>query len=170
LSPEPDEVPCEELSPIHLRISTRVNVARNDNFVALPYTPAEQANSIAKAIMEAFRVGTGGGIPMIDQDGRPRPVHIEVDAGITVDGANNVVGTERATLEVMRARQRQQMASVEDARQSGAAGPSVPVAVGQRTSAATVDEEEPAAKRRRIEDTSRMGGIAAVPSVVLTWR
>jgi hypothetical protein len=42
-----------------------------------------------------------GGIPMIDQDGRPRPVEIKADAGITVEGTNNVVGTERGVVDVL---------------------------------------------------------------------
>ncbi|CRJ85688.1 hypothetical protein BN1723_000010 [Verticillium longisporum] len=105
-SPDPDDDPFEELSPINLRISTRVNVSRDNNLVALPSTPSDQAAIVAEAIVRAFKSSTvmEGGIPMIDQDGRPRPVKIEVDAGMTVEGSHNIVGTESIIADVLRNR------------------------------------------------------------------
>ncbi|KAM0587278.1 hypothetical protein D7B24_000035 [Verticillium nonalfalfae] len=105
-SPDPDDDPFEELSPINLRISTRVNVSRDNNLVALPSTPSDQASLVAEAIVRAFKSSTvmEGGIPMIDQDGRPRPVKIEVDAGMTVEGSHNIVGTESIIADVLRNR------------------------------------------------------------------
>ncbi|KAL2759131.1 hypothetical protein ACRALDRAFT_2090329, partial [Sodiomyces alcalophilus JCM 7366] len=105
-SPDPDEDPLEELSPINLRISTRVNVSRDNNLIALPCSPSEQAGATADAIVRAFKSSTvmEGGIPMIDQDGRPRPVKIEVDAGITVEGSSNIIGTEAIIADVLRSR------------------------------------------------------------------
>jgi hypothetical protein len=32
------------------------------------------------------------GIPMIDEEGRPRPIDVQVDAGITVHGTKNTIG------------------------------------------------------------------------------
>ncbi|KAK5990563.1 hypothetical protein PT974_08832 [Cladobotryum mycophilum] len=86
----------EGISPICLRINTSVVVSKNNNLVCLSDTPASHANAIARAVVQAIQENSSGqcGIPMIDEEGRPRPVKIEVDAGITVDGANNVVGSE----------------------------------------------------------------------------
>ncbi|KAE9582778.1 hypothetical protein CGMCC3_g895 [Colletotrichum fructicola] len=75
----------EELSPISLRISTRINIASDGNLIALPSSPSEQANSIARAVVEAIQgQDWATGLPMIDENGRPRPLKLEVDAGITI--------------------------------------------------------------------------------------
>lgn len=42
------------------------------------------------------------GLPMIDEEGRPRPVKCDVDADIYVDGSNNVIG-EKAVLAAIEA-------------------------------------------------------------------
>ncbi|OAA33031.1 hypothetical protein AAL_00496 [Moelleriella libera RCEF 2490] len=86
----------EAQSPIHLRINTSVRVNSNNNVVCMRDTPAEHANAIARAVVRALQENSSGqcGIPMIDEDGRPRPVKIEVDAGMDVLGADNVVGNE----------------------------------------------------------------------------
>lgn len=85
---------AEECSPISLRINASVNVSRSNNIVCLSSTPAEQANAIAKAVVQALNEGSSGrcGIPMIDEDGRPRSLRIEVDAGLVVEGTGNVIG------------------------------------------------------------------------------
>lgn len=85
----------EKTSPVSLRISTRINIAGDGNIIALDCTPADQAKSIARAIIEAIqgRDWTAG-LPMIDENGRPRPVMWEIDAGLKVEGSSNVVGTE----------------------------------------------------------------------------
>ncbi|EQB48836.1 hypothetical protein CGLO_11895 [Colletotrichum gloeosporioides Cg-14] len=71
----------EELSPISLRISTRINIASDGNLIALPSSPSEQANSIARAVVEAIQgQDWATGLPMIDENGRPRPLKLEVDA------------------------------------------------------------------------------------------
>lgn len=98
-----DEEDAEPLSPISLRINTSVNVTKSDNLVCLPSTPAANANAIAKAVVHAIQQSSSGqcGIPMIDEDGRPRPVNIEVDAGIVVDGDGNIVGDEKMVHKVL---------------------------------------------------------------------
>jgi hypothetical protein len=82
-------------SPISLRIDTSINVSRSNNIVCLTATPAEQANAIAKAVVQALHEGSSGrcGIPMIDESGCPRPLNIEVDAGLVVEGTGNVIGS-----------------------------------------------------------------------------
>jgi hypothetical protein len=85
----------EGSSPISLKIDTSVNVSRNNNIVCLAATPAEQANAIAKAVVQALHEGSSGrcGIPMIDESGCPRPLSIQVDAGLNVEGTGNVIGS-----------------------------------------------------------------------------
>ena len=86
-------------SPISLRINTSVSISRNQNLVCLGDSPRQHAAAIARAVVEAFRESSCGGIPMIDEDGRPRPVNVEVEAGMTVEGTGNIVGTESVVLE-----------------------------------------------------------------------
>ncbi|EQK98167.1 hypothetical protein G6O67_007000 [Ophiocordyceps sinensis] len=96
----------EGLSPISLRINTSVTVTSDDNMVCLVDTPATHANAIALAVVKALQQSSSGqcGIPMIDEEGRPRPVRIHVDAGLTVGGAGNVVGNEAVIREAARQR------------------------------------------------------------------
>lgn len=95
-----------ESSPISLRINTSINVSRSNNVVCLANSPAEQANAIAQAVVKALHEGSSGqcGIPMIDENGAPRPLRIEVDAGLVVDGTDNVVGSRDSVNEVLRQR------------------------------------------------------------------
>ncbi|KAF6845287.1 hypothetical protein CMUS01_00232 [Colletotrichum musicola] len=78
----------DDLSPISLRISTRINVAKDGNIIALPSSPTEQANSIAKAVVATIQGS----------------IKLEVDAGITVEGSSNVIGTESTINEYLRQR------------------------------------------------------------------
>lgn len=96
----------ETSSPISLRINTSVNVSRSNNVVCLTATPAEQANAIAKAVVQALHEGSSGrcGIPMIDESGCPRPLNIEVDAGLVVEGTGNVIGTRDIIGELLQKR------------------------------------------------------------------
>ena len=48
---------------------------------------------------------------MVDGDGNPRPIKIEVDAGLVVDGQNNLVGTESAVLKILQQREAQRQAA-----------------------------------------------------------
>ncbi|PTB64453.1 hypothetical protein BBK36DRAFT_57422 [Trichoderma citrinoviride] len=103
---EDDQDQEEGISPISLRINTSVLISKNNNLVCLTDTPASHANAIARAVVKAIQENSSGqcGIPMIDEDGRPRPVKIEVDAGITVEGSGNIVGNEAIMNEVLRQR------------------------------------------------------------------
>ena len=93
-------------SPISLRINTSIRIGSDNNIVCLADTPAEHANAVARAVVHAIRENSSGqcGIPMIDEEGRPRPINIAVDAGLTVDGAGNVVGAEDVAGEALRQR------------------------------------------------------------------
>ncbi|KAF4999294.1 hypothetical protein FGRMN_2588 [Fusarium graminum] len=96
----------EDSSPICLRINTSINVSRSNNIVCLTATPAEQANAIAKAVVQALHEGSSGrcGIPMIDESGCPRPLKIEVDAGLVVEGTGNVIGSRDVIGELVQRR------------------------------------------------------------------
>ncbi|EON97279.1 hypothetical protein UCRPA7_7183 [Phaeoacremonium minimum UCRPA7] len=96
----------EGRSPIAIRISTALRVASNHNLVCVSASPADHAGAIAKAVVAAMNDASTAncGIPMIDEDGRPRPIRIEVDAGLDVNGSGNVIGPERILLEVLRQR------------------------------------------------------------------
>ncbi|KAF5013516.1 hypothetical protein FDECE_476 [Fusarium decemcellulare] len=98
--------PSEDSSPISLRINTAVNVSQSNNIVCLTATPAEQANAIARAVVQALHEGSSGrcGIPMIDEQGCPRPLRIEVDAGVVVEGTGNVIGSREVVGELLRRR------------------------------------------------------------------
>uniref|UniRef100_A0A1Y1N2U9 Uncharacterized protein n=1 Tax=Photinus pyralis TaxID=7054 RepID=A0A1Y1N2U9_PHOPY len=69
-------------------------IARRKTILTKPYHP-----SAYKSVLPLrFRVTTTAsgqcGIPMVDEDGRPRPIKIRVDASTEVVGADNVVGHE----------------------------------------------------------------------------
>lgn len=94
------------LSPLSLRINTSINITKGNNLICLTESPASHANAIAEAVAQAIQNNSSGncGIPMIDGNGNPRPVKIEVDAGMVVDGIGNVVGNEKIIDEVLRQR------------------------------------------------------------------
>lgn len=94
----------EGQSPISLRINTSVRISSNNNLVCCNTSPADNAKAIARAVVVALQENSSGqcGIPMIDEDGRPRPVKIEVDAGVEVQGTGNVIGDEKVINEVLR--------------------------------------------------------------------
>ncbi|KAF7543033.1 hypothetical protein G7046_g10070 [Stylonectria norvegica] len=124
-----------ESSPISLRITTAINISRNNNLVCLTDSPASQANAIAQAVVQAIQQNSSGqcGIPMIDEQGCPRPLKIEVDAGMLVEGTGNVVGSQDIIREVLRQRSGQQMQSLRRQREE-----------------ADDDELERPSKRRRL--------------------
>lgn len=101
-----DEEEEESCAPIAIRISTALRVTSNHNLVCVTAGPADHAGAIAKAIIAAMKDASTAncGIPMIDEDGRPRPIRIEVDAGLDINGTANVIGTESVIEEVLRQR------------------------------------------------------------------
>lgn len=83
-------------SAIDLRISTALHVQGDNNAVLLGATPVDHARAVTQAVVLAIRQcsGVNGGIPMIDEEGRPRPFNITVDAGVNVEGSGNLLGNE----------------------------------------------------------------------------
>lgn len=101
-----DDDSSTAISPLSLRINTSINISKSNNLVCLADSPANHANAIAEAVVQAIQKNSSGscGIPMIDGDGNPRHVKIEVDAGMVVDGMGNVVGNEKIIDEVLQQR------------------------------------------------------------------
>jgi hypothetical protein len=83
-----------ELSPILISISSPITIVGHCNLVAID--PAETATDIAKAVASAIKEASisGTGLPMIDEEGRPRPIEVRVDAAIKVEGTRNTIGKE----------------------------------------------------------------------------
>lgn len=102
----PDDESPTSMSPLSLCINTSINISKSNNLVCLVDSPANHANAIAEAVVQALQKHSSGscGIPMIDGDGNPRHIKIEVDAGMVVDGMGNVVGNEKIIDEVLRQR------------------------------------------------------------------
>lgn len=105
-----DQFSENTLSPLKLRINTSINISKSNNIVSLSDSPANHANAIAEAVTQAIQKTSSDncGIPMIDGNGDPRLIHIEVDAGMVVDGQGNVVGSEGIIFEVLRQRDKLQ--------------------------------------------------------------
>lgn len=99
----------DDRSPIELRIMTTVQVEGDDNAILLTASPAEHARAIAETVTAMIRQagGTDGGIPMIDEEGRPRPFKIYVAAGMNIEGSGNVLGNaDHVLLHLSRKRKR----------------------------------------------------------------
>lgn len=92
--PHDDDVDDDDRSPIELRITTTVQVEGDNNAILLTATPAEHARVITEAVTATIRQagGLNDGIPMIDEEGRPRPLRISVSAGMNIEGSGNVLG------------------------------------------------------------------------------
>lgn len=90
-----DDDDDDNRSPIELRITTTVQVEGDNNAILLTATPAEHAKVITEAVTATIRqaAGMNGGIPMIDEEGRPRPFRICVSAGMNIEGSGNVLGS-----------------------------------------------------------------------------
>lgn len=88
---------------ITVRISTAVRVSGDRNVVCFAASPAETARAVAEAVTCSLREeGDGGpGVPMIDEEGRPRPLRIEIEAGVEVHGEGNVLGGEEVVMRAL---------------------------------------------------------------------
>jgi hypothetical protein len=98
-------------SPITIKISSPITVLGDGNLIAID--SVEMASSIAHCIVRSIKDCSmaRAGIPMIDEEGRPRPIDVQVDAKIKVRGAKNTVGKKavlfglRATRDLKRKRE-----------------------------------------------------------------
>ncbi|OAQ59791.1 hypothetical protein VFPFJ_11371 [Purpureocillium lilacinum] len=83
-----------DFSAIILCIDTSIKVTNNNNILCIKATPADNAKEIAEAVVKALRDYSAAnmGLPMIDEEGRPRPVEVKVHAGVALEGSNNFLG------------------------------------------------------------------------------
>ncbi|KAI9738955.1 MAG: hypothetical protein M1818_005269 [Claussenomyces sp. TS43310] len=97
--------------PFTIKISAPVTVSGSSNLLA--FSPTHHATAIAHGLVAALKdvSMSKAGIPMIDEDGRPRPIELRVNAAVSVDGARNVLG-ERAVLGVVLATGKRQLSTV----------------------------------------------------------
>ncbi|KAJ4397236.1 hypothetical protein N0V93_001460 [Gnomoniopsis smithogilvyi] len=96
-------------SAITVRISTAIRITGDSNIMCMTVSPTETARFVAQAVTKVMR-GDGaeqrGGIPMIDEEGRPRPLRIEIEAGTEVHGKGNVLGGEEVVMRALGKRRR----------------------------------------------------------------
>ncbi|KAJ4412035.1 hypothetical protein N0V82_008879, partial [Gnomoniopsis sp. IMI 355080] len=100
-------------SAITVRISTAVRITGDNNIMCMAksvdHGPAETARFVAATVTKVLRGGGAderGGIPMIDEEGRPRPLRIEIEAGTEVNGEGNVLGGELVVMRALGKRRR----------------------------------------------------------------
>ncbi|RDA94184.1 hypothetical protein CP533_6552 [Ophiocordyceps camponoti-saundersi (nom. inval.)] len=120
---EDEDSDLESLSAINFRINTSVTVSGDNNTVCLADTIESSAKANADAFLKALKDGSAGkcGIPMIDEEGRPRPLTIHVDAGLIITGAGNLIGDEAAVANLSRRRQEDSDDDDDDSRASSPA-------------------------------------------------
>ena len=87
--------PSSEMSPLHIVIKTPININGDSNMMTLDMS--EIAVQVAVGVVKAMKklADDGLDIPMIDENGRPRPVTVETQAPINVTGSRNVIGTQK---------------------------------------------------------------------------
>lgn len=102
-----DEYGAANRSAVTVRISTAVRVSGDGNVVCIAASPAETAGAVAEAVTHSLRDDGGAGVvPMIDEEGRPRPLRIEIEAGVEVHGEGNVLGGEEVVMRALGKRRR----------------------------------------------------------------
>jgi hypothetical protein len=79
-------------SPIKIKISSPITIIGDANLITID--SAKIASSMANCILRSIKDCSIArvGIPMIDEEGRPRPIDVQVDAGIIVRGTKNTIG------------------------------------------------------------------------------
>jgi hypothetical protein len=87
-----DEDQDPPLSNISITIRAPVIIVGSNNVLSVD--PAMTGSKVAVAIVTGLRQmsGISGGIPMIDEHGRPRPIIVDVDASTKIEGSDNIMG------------------------------------------------------------------------------
>ncbi|KAF3769229.1 hypothetical protein M406DRAFT_327620 [Cryphonectria parasitica EP155] len=109
-------------STVTVRISTAIRVSGGGNIISIPTNPAESARLVAETVTRTIgqsEAAENGGIPMIDEEGRPRPLRIEIEAGIEVNGEGNVMGGEDVVMKAVLGKRRRAEESGEEASDEG---------------------------------------------------
>jgi hypothetical protein len=115
-------------SPINVKISSPITIIGDANLIAIDL--ADIASSMANCIIRSIKDCSmaHAGIPMIDEEGRPRPIDVQVDTGIIVRGNKNTIGENevllgiRATRDSKRKREQTEEGNDEQPNAEGNAG------------------------------------------------
>jgi SpoVK/Ycf46/Vps4 family AAA+-type ATPase len=102
---EEDDDYEQEVAPnVSITIRAGVTVKGNHNIISVD--PSTTGCKIAVAIVTGLRQmsGVSGGVPMIDENGRPRPITVDVDASTKIEGSDNFLG-EKAVATATSAKQ-----------------------------------------------------------------
>lgn len=91
-----------EESPIEMHIDASVHVTGDNNVVLMTELASSKVESIATVVVRALHDYSSGecGIPMVDEDGRPRPIVIKADAQMNIGGTGNLIANEAVIKEV----------------------------------------------------------------------
>lgn len=98
-----DDEDEDSRSAVAVRISTAVRISGNKNIVCLP---ADKVRYIAAAVTRSLHEGSA--VPMIDEEGRPRPLRVEIEAGVEVRGEGNMLGAEQIVLRALNGKRREE--------------------------------------------------------------
>jgi len=93
--PEPEEyAEAQNLSAITITIHCPLHIKGDGNIVAVDTSVS--VGKIAQGVVSSLKQMSmsGHGVPMIDQDGRPRPITINAKAEVKVTGCKNVIGEQ----------------------------------------------------------------------------
>jgi hypothetical protein len=93
---EEDDNEQEAASNVSITIRAGVTITGNNNVISVD--PSTTGCKIAVAIVTGLRQisGISGGVPMIDENGRPRPIIVDVDASTKIEGSDNFLGEKAA--------------------------------------------------------------------------
>lgn len=95
---EEEEEQGEELgqSKIVIMIKCPITITGDKNLIAVD--PSLNASKISIGLIAALKQMSANGIAMYDEDGRPRPIDVTVEAEVAIEGSDNIIG-EKAVLE-----------------------------------------------------------------------
>ncbi|KAH8808214.1 hypothetical protein F5884DRAFT_360353 [Xylogone sp. PMI_703] len=102
---------ADETTPpsISINITSSLSITGSNNVIGMD--TGRTAATIARALVDAIKTTSMSamGIPMIDEEGKPRTINVVVDAGMKVDGNDNIVGEDVAKMrmEILRKRDNQ---------------------------------------------------------------
>ncbi len=85
-------------STILFNIISPISIIGDNNIVTID--PMQNAANIANTILRSLKEAStcNAGVAMIDEEGRPRPIEVRVDAGIKVEGGKNIVGEKAVVM------------------------------------------------------------------------
>lgn len=93
-----EEAETETMPSISISITSSLSVNGSNNVIGLD--TARNAATIGRALVDAIKNTSMSamGIPMIDEEGKPRTINVTVDAGMRVEGRDNIIGEEIAMM------------------------------------------------------------------------